>query len=222
MIDYSTIRWKVANDSPLDSEEKEVVNAWLGEKLGYPPPSDEKGESGQAPDAKEETLVTQADRFKEYWVKGASFGNAPNERKGVIFHHADGYFNGTIDWLTKHNTPASYHVLIDEDGTRCRFVDDGKQAWHAGYGSIHGRNPNHVCLGVAFVGDTVGGKYRKQRELNELEIESAMEFIRQRWEKFGMSYEWVTDHRTVDPKRRNDLAPDQLQVLLNRMKKEFK
>ena len=211
----STIRWKLMNDSPLNRIERERLITIIGDQLGYPPPDGEQDDDG----GRNKTIEESA--YSEIWYRGAGFSRTALKAKGVCFHHAAGTFGGTIDWLTKSNRRknASYHVLIDQDGSRARIVDDRYRAYHAGAKSsnFRGTNPNHTMLSVAFTGDTVTGKWRDRRELNEAEIDSAVQWIMTRWEPMGLSMDWVTDHRTCDPTRRNDLAPDQLEVLRQRL-----
>jgi AmpD protein len=218
-------RWELLNDPRLDAifseEQKEYLIGLISEDLGYgPPPQEELGEENEVID----TLPSfSQSAFTEVWHRGAGFSKRLNERKGIIFHHTGGRYKGSIAWMTK-NMPrktASYHVIIAPDGTQHRLVDDKYNAFHAGYGYINKRNPNHVCLGVAFEGDTVTGKHRDQRELTPIEIESAMDWIIPRWKEFEMSFNWSTDHRTVDPNRRNDLAPDQLNRLIEELKRRI-
>lgn len=212
----TTARWHVINGKPVpdDKGAKDLVLRLLGDHLGFGSQDDEA-----EVEEKVEDTAAIVPMFEEFWAHGAAHSRLPLDPKGIIFHHSSGGFEGGIDWLTGGNVKASYHVMIDEDGRRVRFVDDRKRAYHAGYGRIHGRNPNHVCLGIAFTGDTQTGKWRRKRQLNPKEIASAMEFITARWAPMGLSLKWCTDHRTVDPTRRNDLAPDQLEVMMRELRK---
>lgn len=215
----TTVRYKFLNNMPLTSEEARYIVSLMAEDIGYPAPDNEKDE--ESTDASVISIPV-ADKYDEYWKPGAAYGRQALNAKGITFHHASGTMAGTIDWLTvTKGATASYHVLIDQDGSRCRFVDDNYRAYHAGRGQINGRNPNHVCLAIAFVGDTVTGKYRDQKELSDVEIESAFEFITPRWKKMGLSHDWVTDHRTTDPNRRNDLAMTELERLKSLMRLRF-
>lgn len=225
MISLTTHRYNVIKDDNLPLETKKACLSLLDEKIGYP-----------APDSLLDEMMDQADdespiakniqevrdyNFIESWHRGAGYSSAKQEWKGVTFHHTSGTILGTIDHLTKRTKGASYHCMIGEDGNRYRFVDDNKRAYHAGFGIIHGRNPNHVCLGISFNGDTVSGRFRKTRKLNKIEIASTIEFLTPRWEKFEDFWKWTNDHRTVDPNRRDDLAPDVLDQLLTAIEKEF-
>ena len=204
----SELRWGLRNRAEAVAlfglAGRERLIDLVTEKLGYPEADCECGEGEMEAEVPQIPITS----YDEFWAKGARHSANKLQAKGIIFHHAAGYFDGTIYHLTKNRPAASYHVLIGEDGRRVRFVDDEKQAWHAGSGRIKGRNPNHVCLGVAFVGDTVTGKYREgeRKSLSEVEIASALEFIVPRWERFGLSFEWCETHGRVDPDRRNDTS----------------
>ena len=220
-MNLTTARWKLLHNSPLDDDEKKYLINLLSKEIGYPPPVDEAGIIDTTHDPG--IVLPVLDKYAEIWKPGAPFSRNGMNHKGVIFHHTSGNVEGSIEWLTvDKEVVASYHVIIDEDGKRYRLVDDRYVAYHAGHGKIKGLNPNHVCLGIAFGGDTQTGEFRKTRELNNDEIESAVEFLRPRWSKFNLSHDWVTDHRTVEPNRRDDLAPDQLKVLQDRLKVGFK
>lgn len=166
--------------------------------------------------------IVPSRRFEERWEKTVNFGGAI-VAKGVCFHHSDGPLSSNIDWLVKlaSQSKASYHCIIDEDGTRVRLVDDRRRAWHAGFGKFRGKNPNDVLLGVSFTGNTRTGNWRKQRMLNEAEIASALEFLSARWEPMGFSLDWMTHHRACDPGRRDDVPDDVWAQLASAMTAAF-
>ena len=224
IIDPSTLRWRINNDSRfsiLKKEEKAyILNKIFGD-LGYGEPMEDEADIDSPQELVQEPFIEQ-DKYDEVWHRGSiSYSKTPNERKGVIFHHTAGRYRGSLAWLKSGNVTASYHVIIAPDGTQHRLVDDRYRAYGAGRGVIKGRNPNHVCLHVAFEGDTQTGAHRDTRELSPIEIESAMEWLIPRYKKFGMSLDWTSDHRTTDPNRRNDLAPDQLERLTNQLQSKL-
>src|SRR5690606_8767795 len=53
-----------------------------------------------------------------------------NERRGVCFHHAYGYYDGTISWCLDPESNVSYHCLINLDGHRMQLAKDTDRAWH--------------------------------------------------------------------------------------------
>lgn len=147
--------------------------------------------------------------YEETWRRTTNFSGVLKAR-GVCFHHSDGPLTSNIDWLVHKAaiSRASYHCIIDEDGSRVRLVDDRRRAWHAGFGKFREGNPNDILLGVSFTGNTRTGKFRSQARLNSNEIASALEFLGQRWETMGFSLDWMTHHRACDPGRRDDLPDD--------------
>ena len=200
-VDPTTVRWKLQNTSchPLTDAEQEYLTTLVSADIGYPPPDGEQGDGDDQ----------SSPAFETKWHSGAPYGGSFNP-VGVCFHHAAGTEAGTVHWLTEGNPArnASYHVLIGEDGTRHRFVDDEERAWHAGASSskYNGGNPNGLLLGVAFVGDTVTGEWRRQKSLSDAEIDSAVDWLERRKARLGLTD--MTDHRRCDPTRRNDLSPE--------------
>lgn len=224
-ISLTSHRYNIIKDDNLPLPTKQAVIKLLDKEIGYPAPMELIEEMNdqaddQSPLSGDAENVRDYD-FHEIWHKGAGFSSSPLEWRGIIFHHTAGTIAGTVDHLTKRTKSASYHCMISEEGNRHRFVSDHFRAYHAGRGTIHGRNPNHVCLSIAFNGDTVSGKWRKQKRLNDKEIESTLEFLRPRWNKFSNPWSWISDHRTVDPTRRNDLHPEALEQILTALRKEF-
>lgn len=126
----------------------------------------------------------------------------PHEQLGVCFHHSAETFADTLAILTDPARKVSYHCVIDADGTRCRLVDDGHVAWHAGVSSFRGRERgNEFLLGCAFAGNTW------HAPLSEAQIASALEWLEPRWTRRGWTLDWMTDHRQIAPGRKDDLAP---------------
>ncbi len=128
----------------------------------------------------------------------------PHERRGVLFHHSVKSFADTITLMTHPDSRVSYHVLIDADGTRCTLVDDERVAWHAGVSTFQGRDDcNAFLLGLAFAGDTYAVP------LTDAQLASAREWLEPRWQRYGWTAAWMTDHRQVSPGRKDDLNPSE-------------
>jgi len=136
--------------------------------------------------------------------------------KGIVFHHSCGELASNISWLLQKRSQVSYHIIIGTDGRRYQFVPFWKKAWHAGSSYFRGRKScNSFMLGVAFTGSTY------DRELTDDEISSAVDFVKQHKDKYGWTIDWMTDHRTVSPNRKNDLNPVEFQRLRNALKSIF-
>lgn len=136
--------------------------------------------------------------------------------KGVVFHHSAGSFAGSLSWIKQARSRVSYHVIVEEDGTRHQVVPLNRRAWHAGVSAFRGRSGcNNFMIGFSFSGSTY------ERSLTGAEISSAVEFVRDNAGKYGWSYDWMTDHRTVSPGRKNDLNPSEWNRLRNALKSAF-
>ena len=99
----------------------------------------------------------------------------------------------------------SYHAIVAKDGRRTVLADPDERTWHAGVSSWRGkRDLNSWSVGAAFEGDT------NQRELGEPEMASMAEYLLPLMKQYGLTLANVTDHRTVSPGRKDDLAPSEL------------
>jgi AmpD protein len=141
--------------------------------------------------------------YREYPAPSPNFSTSPaHEQLGVCFHHTVLPFEQTLALMADASSRVSYHVVIAEDGTRARLVDDVNVAWHAGVSSFQGRKDcNAFLLGVSFAGDTYA------RPLSDHQIASALEWLAPRWRAHRWRLAWMTDHRQIAPERKNDLAP---------------
>lgn len=99
----------------------------------------------------------------------------------------------------------SYHCIVAKDARRTVLADPDERTWHAGKSSWHGRRDlNSWSIGAAFEGDT------NQRQLGEDEMASMADYLLPIMERYGLTLADVTDHRTVAPGRKDDLAPAEL------------
>jgi N-acetyl-anhydromuramyl-L-alanine amidase AmpD len=88
------------------------------------------------------------------WTGDLPSGPALENPSAVVLHYAAGTTGGDpaniLEELRPHR--ASYHYLIDRDGSIYQLVDATQQAWHAGGGrEIAGRAANAASWGLAFV-----------------------------------------------------------------------
>lgn len=135
---------------------------------------------------------------------------------GVVFHHSAGSFAGSLSWIKQSRSKVSYNVIVEEDGTRHQVVPLDRRAWHAGPSSFRGRSGcNNFMVGFSFSGSTY------DRALTNAEISSAVEFVKKNRKRFGWTHDWMTDHRTVSPGRKNDLNPAEWNRLRNALKAAF-
>ena len=139
-----------------------------------------------------------------------------HEQLGVCFHHSVENFADSVAILTDPARRVSYHCLIDADGTRCTLVDDTHIAFHAGDSRFRGRTTcNDFLLGCSFAGDTYA------KPLTPEQISSALEWLEVRWLRNNWSHAWMTDHRQVAPKRKDDLKPEEWTRLLRAIVAKF-
>jgi N-acetyl-anhydromuramoyl-L-alanine amidase len=96
----------------------------------------------------------------------------------------------------------SYHAIVARDGRRTVLADPDERTWHAGKSEWRGRKDlNSWSIGAAFEGDT-----NKRTELGEDEMASMAEYLVPLMRQYGLTLADVTDHRTVAPGRKDDLA----------------
>ena len=158
-------------------------------------------------------------RFPEVFKASPNVSYNTIQPEGVVLHHSYGSYNGGVSWILNDASNVSYHVLIDTDGARTVFAKDTQRAWHAGSSSFNGRSGcNGFMLGLAFTGDT------NDRELTQAEIDSAVEFLLPRFERWGWpkNLSTVTTHREVSPGRKNDVDTRAEEVILNALKAALK
>jgi len=99
----------------------------------------------------------------------------------------------------------SYHAIVAKDGKRTVLADPDERTWHAGVSSWRGkRDLNSWAIGAAFEGDT------NKRELGQDEMASMAEYLVPLMKQHGLTLADVTDHRTVSPGRKDDLAAAEL------------
>ena len=99
----------------------------------------------------------------------------------------------------------SYHAIVARDGRRAVLADPDERTWHAGVSSWRGKKDlNSWSIGAAFEGDT------NTRQLGEAEMASMAKYLVPLMKRYGLTLDDVTDHRTVSPGRKDDLAAAEL------------
>jgi len=147
-----------------------------------------------------------AARFKEKQL------NTPNVSAGrrikpqaVVLHHTAGSYAGSVAWCMDPISRVSYHAIVAKDGKRTVLADPDERTWHAGVSSWRGKKDlNSWSIGAAFEGDT------NRRELGQDEMASMAEYLVPIMRKYRLTLADVTDHRTVSPGRKDDLAASEL------------
>lgn len=160
-------------------------------------------------DQKKVAQSTKEKSRKQYAVLDL---NTPNVTRGkrirpqaIVLHHTDGGYEGSVDWCMRPESRVSYHAIVAKDGKRTTLADPDERTWHAGVSSWRGRRDlNSWSVGAAFEGNTY------KRELGEAEMDSMAQYLVPIMKQYGLTMKDVTDHRTVSPKRKNDLCPTEL------------
>jgi N-acetyl-anhydromuramyl-L-alanine amidase AmpD len=143
--------------------------------------------------------------------------------EAIVLHHTSGNYAGSVSWTDRvfddngKRLYGSYHCIIARDGRRTIMNEDDNRAYHAGVSSFKGRSGlNSWSLGVAWERDTA------TEPLQDAAIESALEYILPRMKKWGITPDMVTDHRTVAPNRKVDLAPKEYERFMKILRERWK
>lgn len=142
--------------------------------------------------------------------------------KAIVLHHTSGNYEGSVEWTGRlfddngKRLYACYHCIIARDGRRTITNEDDNRAYHAGISSFKGKSGlNSWSLGVSWERDTY------DEALSDAAIESALEYILPRMVKWNISPDMVTDHRTVAPNRKTDIAPKEFDKFMKILKERW-
>ena len=139
-------------------------------------------------------------REVQHYIGGATLDSttgrkAVNEKSVVVIHHTGNYGNPNqiIREFSDSTLERSAHVLILKDGTRHLFNNDHDVLAHAGKSEFRGREKvNFFSLGIEMEGDTKGG-----RQFTLAQLESMLEYMRPRIEKYKIPIENITTHKEI-------------------------
>jgi N-acetylmuramoyl-L-alanine amidase len=153
---------------------------------------------------------------KNYDERRVSTPNKQSNRirpEAIVLHHSDGSYLGGCEWIADPVSKVSYHVLIARDGRRTVFANDTDRAWHAGISSWQGRRDlNSWSLGVSWEGNTY------DRPLEDAAMDSAIEYLAPRMQKWGIPMNLVVTHQQVSPNRKTDISPADAARFKSRLK----
>jgi N-acetyl-anhydromuramyl-L-alanine amidase AmpD len=166
-------------------------------------PSEPKKPS--APSKSAPSTKAKSHNYSETQVKTPNVSAKPITPKAIVLHHSGGSYAGGVAWIKNPASRVSYHCLVAPDGKRTVFAVPEQRTWHAGVSSYRGkRDLNSWSVGAAFAGDT------NKAPLTDAAMISMGEYLLPLLKKYGLSLNDVTDHRTVSPGRKDDLAPKEL------------
>ena len=140
-------------------------------------------------------------KYKEfqYWTKNYTKDSvtglpAKNEKSAIVLHHTGNYEDPSfvIDQFQDSVFENSAHVYIRKDGTRHLFNNDNYVMAHAGKSDFNNRNKvNYFSIGVELEGDSKDGQF------TVAQLESLLEYLRPRVEKYNIPIENITTHKII-------------------------
>ena len=131
------------------------------------------------------------------------------ERRGrgqitmLVFHYTGMVSSdAALQRLCDPDAEVSAHLLIDEDGTAYRLVDDDKRAWHAGTSFWRGESDiNSASIGIELVnpGHEYGYRAFPQPQLDAL-ITVSQDLI----DQYDIPATGIVGHSDIAPGRKSD------------------
>lgn len=203
-------RWHLLNGLPVPKGAPlDYVMDALAVTLGPIPGGVDSDESDLPADVVPTRLVART--YKDVSHTTANKGGAMRPQ-GIVFHSSYGSAAGSLSWIKNSASKVSYHTMIFPDGTRHNVVPFDRVAWHAGQSAFRGRSGcNGFMIGISWEGNLY------TRQLSEDEIASAVEVSVRLMREYGFGLEWITDHRTVSPGRKEDIPPSVLSMIKSRI-----
>jgi N-acetyl-anhydromuramyl-L-alanine amidase AmpD len=133
--------------------------------------------------------------------------------EAVIFHVIQGHRATMDEWARQRApdavTPASYHFVVDLDGTPTQYVPISQRAWHAGrvpdqeaaaaLWSLYrpGINPNDYTVGIAAEGFSATTAWNDAQHKTAIKI---LDWLETEW--MDVNDDTVIGHRDLDPSSR--------------------
>lgn len=129
----------------------------------------------------------------------------------VLHCTAGGSAQSSIRWLNRPGATgvASYHYVIDRDGTIYRMLPTDKVAYHAG-DSWFPAEPTKMRQEKTVNGFSIGIAWANRNDgerLTEKQIESAEWLCRLFMQRYKIPPSRVVGHNEVSPRRKTDPAP---------------
>jgi AmpD protein len=167
--------------------------------------------------SKPRSQAAPAKGFQETKVRTPNVSAKPILPEAIVLHHSGGSYAGGVSWIKNPASRVSYHVLVAEDGRRTVFANPTQRTWHAGKSEWHGRKDlNSWSIGASFAGDTTA------EPLTLAAMESMAEYLVPIMREYRLTVADVTDHRTVAPGRKDDLAWRELERFKAHLSRQLK
>lgn len=134
----------------------------------------------------------------------------------IVWHATAGdRADSAMEWMNSPKATASYHYIIDKDGTIYRFLHPDLVAYHAGKSAWP--NPGHSggmrgsvnarSLGVAFANDNGSDANEADDDLTREQVESGLWLGRTLMRLYAVPATLNLGHREVSPGRKTDPLP---------------
>ena len=131
------------------------------------------------------------------WLKSSS--RKGREVSTIVLHAtAGGTAKSSIAYMMRQAVAASYHYIIERDGTIFKCVPTSRKAWHAGKSEgPQGRDVNPYSIGIAFANLNDGKEL-----ITPKQIEACRELV----DDLATAYpiRWITTHYGVSYPRKTD------------------
>lgn len=130
----------------------------------------------------------------------------------IVLHGTAGKSaTSSINWLKRVTTLASYHYIIERDGTVYKCVPTSRQAWHAGRSrGPSGKSVNTYSIGIAFAnmenGERLTGEQLAVCEELVRELVAAIPSIHYITTHWAVAPGRKTDPRNMDSKKLSEFA----------------
>jgi N-acetyl-anhydromuramyl-L-alanine amidase AmpD len=151
--------------------------------------------------------------YKEIFKQSPNVSKTPIRPRGIVLHHTAGSYAGSVAWCLNASSQVSYHCIVNTNGDRSDLALTTQRAWHAGKSSFKGQSDcNSFMLGIAVSGDTY------KRDLTPQEIDSVSSWCVEQMKTYGITIDWVTDHKAISPGRKTDLSPKAFEQIMEAIK----
>jgi len=162
-------------------------------------------------------LPTAKTSYPTTWDPSPNRGGMLRARY-IVLHDSFGSYSSGRWWILDHKSDVSYHYLVNTDGACTQFVEENRQAWHAGRSRWQGLSGlNRYSIGLSLTDNT------HKREVTVDEIESLAilikGIIRRHPDMQGRPLEQVIlTHQMIAPTRKIDTAPHVRDMVIDRVR----